>query len=144
MWFVVNLFLGAVLAAGFVAAARTLGRAETFIYLVVLLCAALAYVGLGLGVRAPAELVVECLGVALFVVLGVAGVLRSLWYLCLGWALHGVWDLIVPGVADVSYMPAWYMPACAGFDLVMAVYLGSVAVKNPSRKEERMDDAYQV
>jgi len=41
-----------------------------------------------------------------------------------GWALHPLWDA---GLHDHStqFVPHWYIGACIGFDLLVAVYLAS-------------------
>ncbi|MBW2374303.1 MAG: hypothetical protein JRF70_17405 [Deltaproteobacteria bacterium] len=123
MTFLVDFLIGAALGAGFIALARSLGRLERAVLAGGLLLAALAYVGFGVGPRAGAGLSVELAGSLLFAAFGVLGLLSSLWFLSLGWAVHAVWDLAVPSLADVSYMPVWYAAACIGFDVVVAAYL---------------------
>jgi len=127
MAFFVDFLIGAVLGAGFIVLARALGRLERAVFAGGLLLAALAYVGFGLGPRAGSELTVELGGSLLFAVLGVLGLVSSSWFLALGWAVHAAWDLVVPSLADVSYMPVWYAAACIGFDGVVAAYLSGRA-----------------
>jgi hypothetical protein len=123
MAFGVDFLIGAGLGAGFIALARALGRLERIAFAGGLLLAALAYVGFGVGPRAGSELWVELAGSLLFAAFGILGLVSSMGFLALGWAVHAAWDLAVPSLADVSYMPAWYAAACIGFDVVVAAYL---------------------
>jgi hypothetical protein len=123
MAFWVDFLIGAALGAGFIVLARALGRLERIVLAGGLLVAALAYVGFGVGPRGASALPVELAGSLLFAAFGVLGLVSSLWFLALGWALHAIWDLAVPGLSDVSYMPVWYAAACIGFDVVLAAYL---------------------
>ncbi len=123
MGFLVDLLIGAVLGLAFVALTRAFGRLERALFAGCLLVAALAYVDLGLEARSGSELVLEFGGSVLFAALGMLGLVSSLWFLALGWAIHAAWDLAIPSLADVSYMPPWYAAACVGFDVVVAAYL---------------------
>ena len=123
MVFFLNLVIGAALGAAFVLLTRLFGRLERPLLAGCLLLAALAYVGLGLGARSISDLIPGLAGAALFAGFGALGVISSMWFLALGWALHAGWDLVLPAVADVSYMPPWYAPACAGFDVLVASYV---------------------
>ena len=66
----------------------------------------------------PAEIFACVAGVGL----AVLGARYSIWFLALGWLLHGPWDLVVPRLEDVSHMPSWYAGLCLGFDLYAGAY----------------------
>ncbi|MEE2663967.1 MAG: hypothetical protein VX681_07605 [Myxococcota bacterium] len=123
MAYAIALVFGAVGAGLWIAGVRWIGRGEPWWFALGLVVAAAIYLTHGLGVEPPPELGVAFAGVGLFVVIGVGGAARWSWLLGAGWALHAVWDVAAPRVADLSYMPAWYAPACLGFDLVVATYL---------------------
>ena len=121
MGYVVELVLGAIGAAAFLALCRTNARFEAPLAAGGLVFAALGYVGYALiaGVAAGA---VVWLGVGVFAVFGGLGARASLVFLAVGWGLHAVWDVVVPDLADVAYMPGWYEAVCLGFDLVVGTY----------------------
>ncbi len=119
---VVELVLGALAAVAFIAVARVFNRYERVLFGGSLFVAAVLYVALGLGARPASELVFELGGSGLFAALGVLGIVSSMWFLAVGWALHAAWDYILPALGDVSYMPTWYAAVCIGFDVVVAAY----------------------
>ncbi|UCE85025.1 MAG: hypothetical protein JSU66_11790 [Deltaproteobacteria bacterium] len=126
MWFTIEVVLGALLGAAFVALARALGRLERTLLAAGLVVAALVYVGMGLTAHPPSELWIEGVGAGAFLVLAVAGYLGSPLLLAAGWAAHGAWDLVVPLFTDVAYLSEWYIAACLGFDLALAAYIAGV------------------
>ncbi len=123
MAFAVALALGAVGAGVWIAGVRWLERGEPWWFALGLLLAAAIYVTEGLGTDPRPALGVAFGGVALFAIIGIGGAARWSWLLGAGWALHALWDLAAPRLADLAYMPEWYAPACLGFDLVVATYL---------------------
>jgi hypothetical protein len=138
--FVVHVGLGALLGAAFVGVARTLSRLEHLLFASGLVVAALAYVAVGITARAPGELALELGGAAGFLALALAGFFGPSSFLAAGWAAHGVWDLMVPSLKDVSYMAKWYVAACLGFDVVVAAYIAAVGRRainpRPARTSE--------
>jgi Family of unknown function (DUF6010) len=55
-----------------------------------------------------------------FAALAVGGIRRSPALLSVGWLLHMGWDVLLHGGTDTPFVPDWYVPACVGFDLVVA------------------------
>ena len=93
-----------------------------------LVIAAVIYIGFALRAPASSMLEVEAAGVGIYGVLALLGAMRSPWYLAVGWLAHIAWDIFQPAYAR-EFVPAWYPPACAGFDLVVAVWLAR-AIRN--------------
>lgn len=67
--------------------------------------------------------VVELIMMLLFIVLGIAGVLISPFYLALGYLLHGFWDMAHHPRYIRTSGPAWYQPACLTFDWTIVLYI---------------------
>ncbi|NRA09653.1 MAG: hypothetical protein HRU02_15970 [Myxococcales bacterium] len=129
--------LGGIMAAIFVAIARRYTERENGLFALGLLIAALAYPAYGLGALAPSRLGVEAAGVIVFAGFAILGVYTSAWFLVLGWAAHGLWDLVIPASRDVGYLPSWYAVLCLGFDVVIAGYLaGRASAKIPPFRSE--------
>ena len=87
-----------------------------------LLVAALIYVGFALRAPGSAMLLLEVAGLIFYSAFAWLAPLRSPWYLAVGWLAHIAWDGLQPDWVRV-FVPAWYPAACAGFDLVVAVWL---------------------
>lgn len=106
--------LAAPLGIGLVLAMCWLPRRTQLIGWSVLTVWLLSTVYLGSGALEPVALVVV-------VVLSLAAVLRSPWFLVAVWALHPVWDLAVPRVLPEARhdLPL----GCLIYDLVVAAYL---------------------
>ena len=114
---VVGLFLGIV----FILVVRLSGSyARSFA--VGLVVTALIYVGLAVFGNSSAWIMIELAGVAIFAVFAWLGLRKTGWFLAAGWALHPLWDA---GLHDYStqFVPHWYIGACIGFDLLVAVYI---------------------
>jgi hypothetical protein len=66
----------------------------------------------------------EVVGVAIFGVMALLGLGRSLWWIVAGWALHPLWDVGLHYVAPGrSFAPESYTIACLSFDLLVAAYI---------------------
>jgi hypothetical protein len=121
-----QLILGAGACAAFVLLARRSGaNIELRIYAAALVVAALIYVGfLVRGANAPWALV-EVSGLALFALAALWGLRVSPLILASGWALHSGWDVLLHTSANTAFVPDWYPAVCAGFDLLLAVYIAA-------------------
>ena len=116
--------LGAVLALVFLKSVHVRGASLRSAAAVVLVVAALVYVGVAVAACTSQALFTELVGVGLFAALAWAGVRWHPGFLLLGWLAHPVWDGVfhlmtrtcTPGVV-------WYAQLCVGFDLVVAVVL---------------------
>jgi len=88
-----------------------------------LLVAAMVYVAFSLWSDAPtAWRLTELLGVALYGALALVG-LRHPRLIGLGWLLHVIWDVWLHMDGRPGYVPAWYVPGCTGFDIVVGMRL---------------------
>jgi hypothetical protein len=68
-------------------------------------------------------LILEVGGFVLFSLVALLGLRRSMWFVVVGWAAHPVWDVVLHKVLSVGFVPEWYPVGCAGFDLLLAVYI---------------------
>jgi hypothetical protein len=102
-----------------------LSRGTAFGMLAILLgVIASVYVGFALNDGRLRVLQLEYVGVVLFTVLAVAALARaSSVILALGYAGHGLWDLIHHRRGVDIAMPWWYVPFCVGYDFVVAIYV---------------------
>jgi hypothetical protein len=74
--------------------------------------------------QATSAAIVEVVGVAIFGVMALLGLGRSLWWIVAGWALHPLWDVGLHYVAPGrSFAPESYTIACLSFDLLVAAYI---------------------
>jgi hypothetical protein len=124
---------GALLALGFVLFARRLGR-EPLVYGLGLIVAAAVYPVAAAVAGVWGNLGFEALGFALFGLAGVLGLRGRLWPLAAGWALHGVLDVGLYVCDRGVYIYSWYETLCAGFDLVLAVYLVTLIRRAPAAR----------
>jgi hypothetical protein len=110
-------------------------RRRLALYALGLVGAALIYVARAaaadVGPGGRGHLPVEALGLSLFTLLAALGLARWPALLALGWAGHALWDLLRG--AHAAYIPAWYPPACGGFDLVVAGYLAWLLWRRPAK-----------
>ena len=115
---VIEIVVGLFLGVGFVLLSRNYARS----FAIGLVVTALIYVGLAIFNSAITWILVELAGVAIFVVFAWLGLRKSGWWLAAGWALHPLWDA---GLHDYStqFVPHWYIGACVGFDLLVAMYI---------------------
>lgn len=120
---IVDIILGAGLAAVFIALVRRVPKFEMPLLGAGLVVAAVAYDLFTWLPGNTATIVTPLWSTAAFCLLAALGITRSTWFLAAGWLLHGLWDFVIPGLADVSHMPGWYKGLCVGFDLVAGGYL---------------------
>jgi hypothetical protein len=121
----IEIFIGVVLAIGYILFARKSGKFETQkkIFALGLIIAALIYVAFGLFADTLNWKFVELAGVPIYTVFAWLGVKKSGWFLAFGWAFHVVWDAVLHGI-NTPFVPHWYIGFCIGFDLVVAGYIG--------------------
>lgn len=121
--FVVELGAGVALALIMIALWRRYSDWEVPFAAALLCAAALFYpfVGLIQGVSLLA-MPIAITAVVFMSLLCWLGYRSSLWFLALGWGLHGIWDLVVPLMENVDHMPHWYAGLCIGFDIVVGAY----------------------
>lgn len=62
----------------------------------------------------------------LFVALAVIGFRKSPWYVVVGLAGHGVFDLFHPALISNPGVPIWWPGFCLTYDVVAAAYLGGL------------------
>lgn len=130
-----SLLLGALAGAAFVTLVEWRGGRRTHqIYGVGLVIAALVFVVFAFVGSADDWTGTEMGGLFVFAAIAVGGIRRYPLLLALGWLLHVGWDAFLHSGPDVGFLPAWYVPACIGFDLVVAgaILVGAL----PFRAEE--------
>jgi len=117
----IMLLLGAALGAVFVALAeRRTVKTTNLLYGLGLVAASLAYVGFVWRGGADAWLTTEIGGTLVFAGVAVGGVRNFRYMLALGWLLHAGWDTLLHTGPGADWVPAWYVPLCVGFDLIVA------------------------
>lgn len=128
------ILLGAALAAAYVALIEWVGgKVRTPAYGVGLVVVGLIYVGLAAVAGAGDWINTEIGGALVFAALAVGGVRRYPLLLAIGWALHVGWDVLLHVGPGAEFVPVWYVPACVGFDLVVAggILATSVPLRRP-------------
>ena len=68
-------------------------------------------------------LVVESLVGAVFVAVAVTGFKRSLWFVVVALAAHGVFDLTHAAAISNPGVPSWWPEFCLAYDVTAAAYL---------------------
>jgi lysylphosphatidylglycerol synthetase-like protein (DUF2156 family) len=87
-----------------------------------LIIAALIYVAFLFRHASMSWVFIECAGLVLFSVVSVAAIKRAPWLLAAGWLAHAGWDIGLHSQPN-NFVPGWYPPACAGFDLVIGIWI---------------------
>lgn len=122
MLYAAAIIVGIAAAAAGIGLSRRLD-AERAIFGWALVVAAFWYIGFGLfHGQALSELTPQFIAGAVFLVLAVLGLTRSIAFTSAGWLLHVFWDYLGPYFGEVP-TPWWVPPACLGFDVVVGVYL---------------------
>ncbi|MBE9032616.1 hypothetical protein IQ266_23030 [filamentous cyanobacterium LEGE 11480] len=134
------LLLGVLAAIVFVAIARRQASQENLILALGLLVAALVYVGFAWLGRVDSQWqLIELLGVGLYGLCALLGVMYSPWWLMVGWLVHPLWDVGLHLLkAGATFTPEWYVLMCIGFDVLVAAniavrQLGGVCLTDASR-----------
>jgi hypothetical protein len=100
-----------------------------------LVVAALLYVAFAAHGGSGDGILIEAAGVAVFGGIALLGLTRRApALLALGWALHPVWDVALHSTgAGLQYTPHGYVPACIGFDLLLAMLIALGWAYTPAR-----------
>jgi hypothetical protein len=83
---------------------------------------AATYVGFALASRGRLPVWPQVFVFLGFEALALLGLYLSWWFLIIGLVLHGVWDFLHHGERAQGAVPAWYPPACAIYDWVLAIF----------------------
>jgi hypothetical protein len=68
--------------------------------------------------------IIEIIVASAFVMMAIFGLWISPWILIAGLFLHGLWDIAHhTKMFRLAKIPEWYVPFCAAYDWVIAVYL---------------------
>ncbi len=120
-----HFFIGIILAAAVAAFARWGGmdRDRSF-YPTVMMVIASIYVLFAAVADSPTALVAEGLIGAAFIVLAFVGFRRSLWFVVVALAAHGVFDYFHPHAFHNPGVPVWWPDFCMAYDIAAAVFLG--------------------
>jgi len=119
----IEMLAGALLVLPAVWMVRRFPQHERLLAGLVLILASALYPALGLAAGVSASsMPFEWLAFLVTALLAALGIRVSMWFLAVGWLLHGPWDFMVPHIEDVSHMPSWYAGLCLGYDLVFGAY----------------------
>jgi hypothetical protein len=81
------------------------------------------YVGFALTSKGRLNVFKQIAGCVFFVAFALLGLWMSWWFLVAGLALHGVWDYLHRGKHGHGVVPKWYVPFCALYDWVVAIFV---------------------
>jgi len=102
-----------------------------------LIITALIYVVLAAISANALWIVIEVVGSLLFLLLVWMAYQYSFWFLAMGWLIHIVWDIGGHPFSNAPYIPDWYPAMCAGFDLVVGLYIVGMLVSHSRRADSR-------
>jgi hypothetical protein len=69
-------------------------------------------------------LMMESIGITLFILAAVIGFKSNLWIVAIALAGHGVYDFLHPRLFDNPGAPLWWPQFCGAYDVVAGIYLG--------------------
>jgi hypothetical protein len=95
-------------------------RAFYPVVLIVIASYYILFAAMGASVQA---LLIELAAAAAFVVVAVVGFKRNPWFIVIGLAAHGAFDLLHPLLAHNPGVPHWWPVFCLAYDLTAALYL---------------------
>ena len=102
-----------------------LSREAAFVFLAILLgMIGSVYLGFALMDGRMGIFRIEYVGLVVFFVLPLVALVNDLpLLLAAGYVGHAAWDVIHHPRAVTTAMPAWYVPLCIGYDVVIGVYV---------------------
>lgn len=93
-------------------------------YCVGLILAAFIYVAFAMWGGEQPWLMIEAVGVVIYGLAAVGGLLLSSWFVALGWLAHVLWDVgLHLGGTPEAFVPQWYPVACLTYDVIVGVYV---------------------
>jgi hypothetical protein len=117
--------VGVVLAAVLCAFGTVIGLdRERGFYATQMIVIALLYGLFGAISGSTAVLMMESIGIVLFIVAAVVGFKTNLWIVAIALAAHGVYDFLHPHLFDNPGAPPWWPAFCGAYDVVAGIYLG--------------------
>ena len=69
-------------------------------------------------------LMMESIGITLFILAAVIGFKKNLWIVAVALVAHGVYDFLHPRLFDNPGAPLWWPAFCGAYDVVAGIYLG--------------------
>lgn len=122
---VAALVAGAVLGGLTLIPPTFLSRQAAFVFLAILLgMIGSVYLGFALVDGRMGIFRIEYVGLLIFFVLPIVALVNDLpLLLAAGYVGHATWDAIHHPRAVRTAMPAWYVPLCIGYDVVIGVYV---------------------
>jgi hypothetical protein len=69
-------------------------------------------------------LMMESIGIILFILAAVIGFKTNLWIVAVALAAHGVYDFLHPRLFHNPGAPLWWPAFCGAYDVVAGIYLG--------------------
>ena len=121
--FFAALLIGLALTTGFLVVARQLGfHKDRGTWVSTLIAIALFYIVFAVQSGGAASIALHVSVAAAFIGVALFGYVRSLWWVVIGLALHGAFDLVSVG-SGANPAPSWWGPLCLGVDLLLAASL---------------------
>lgn len=74
-------------------------------------------------------LLTESIGIAVFLILAIAGFKWNSWLLVVGLAGHGLFDFVHANLIADPGVPSWWPPFCLSFDVVAGAYLAVLLLR---------------
>lgn len=108
-------------------------RIKLRIAILALVIAAVVYVLFALLTRNQLFITIELVGLMFFLLLVWMGYQYSFWFIAMGWLLHVFWDLGLHPAQTAPYIPQWYTWLCVGFDIIIALYLVTILVRDTEK-----------
>lgn len=76
------------------------------------------------------SIIVECIGLALFIALAIAGFKFNLWLVAAALVGHGVFDFFHAGLIANPGVPSWWPSFCLGYDVVAGAFLAILLTRS--------------
>ena len=133
MAYLVGVLIALTVSAG--ARLVRLDRDRAF-YPTVLMVVGSYYVLFAAMARSPRSILVECIGLAVFIAAAILGFKFNLWVVAAGLVGHGVFDFFHAGLIANPGVPAWWPSFCLSYDVVAGAFLAVLLTRpdpSPSR-----------
>jgi hypothetical protein len=101
-----------------------------------LLLSGIAFLYVGFTWANMQALVISSVQALFFLGLSYYGINRSLWFLIVGYFVHGIWDVTYHLFADSLLIPPHYNLFCLAVDLTISLYLLVVLITAKAKKAE--------
>jgi hypothetical protein len=124
--------IGVVLGIGTALLCSWIGLDRRSFYATVLIVVGHYYVLFATIGASSRVLVIESIGMFVFVLIAAIGVRRGMWIIAAGLALHGAFDSVHGALVTNPGMPPWWPAFCGSYDVAAAIVLAFL-IWNQSR-----------